>query len=66
MDKSERFGFVLTPTEKRILGRLAEMYGGLSKAATLRRLIRQEAKNHGLWPNIHDAKRTEGQEGQHD
>lgn len=49
MDKTERLGIVMTPTEKQALVRLAEHEGGLSYAATLRRLIRQEAKKHGLW-----------------
>lgn len=50
MKKSLRFGLVLTQAERRALARLAEVEGGLSHAATLRRLIRQAARQHGLWP----------------
>jgi hypothetical protein len=44
MNRRVRFGFVLTEEEKRALTRLAEAEGGLSEAATLRRLIRRAAK----------------------
>jgi hypothetical protein len=50
MQKSERLGLVLTPPEKAAVLRLAEVEGGLSQAALIRRLIRQEAKKRGLWP----------------
>ena len=56
MNKSKRFGLVLTATETRVLKQLAEAEGGLSKAATVRRLIRQEARRLGLWnPSTGDA-----------
>lgn len=48
--KSERFGLVLSSAEKAALSKLAEAEGGLSQAATLRRLIRTVAREHGLWP----------------
>jgi hypothetical protein len=48
--RSERFGMVLTPDEKHALNKLAEAEGGLSRAATVRRLIRKEAQQLGLWP----------------
>ncbi len=48
MNRRVRFGFVLTEEEKRALTRLAEAEGGLSEAATLRRLIRRAAKEQGL------------------
>lgn len=50
MEKCERFGLVLTPAEKTVLGRLAENQGGLSQAALVRRLIRDAARASGLWP----------------
>ena len=48
--KSKRLGLVLTPAEKTAVIRLAEVEGGLSQAAVVRRLIRQAAKSRGLWP----------------
>lgn len=48
MYKRVRFGFVLTESEKRSLERLAEIEGGLSEAALLRRLIRRAAKEQGI------------------
>jgi len=50
MQKSKRLGLVLTPAEKTAVVRLAEVEGGLSQAAVVRRLIRQAAKSRGLWP----------------
>lgn len=50
MTREIRFGLLLLPDEKRALTRLAEAEGGLSKAATLRRLIRKAAHEKGLWP----------------
>lgn len=50
MNRQTRFGLVLTPTEKRALAELSEVEGGLSQAAMVRRLIRKEAQQHGLWP----------------
>jgi hypothetical protein len=50
MQKSKRLGLVLTPQEKLAVRKLAESEGGLSVAATLRRLIRAEAQPRGLWP----------------
>ena len=52
MDRTERFGLVLSPVEKRVLAQLAEVDGGLSQAATIRRLIRIEARERGLWPPV--------------
>ncbi len=49
MKKSYRFGLMLTPAEKHALERLAELEGGLSKAALIRRLIREAAKRRELW-----------------
>ena len=49
MQRTERLGVVLSKREKRIVLRLAEAEGGLSQAALIRRLIRQEARAKGLW-----------------
>ena len=50
MNRRLRFGFVLTPPEKRALVQLSDVEGGLSQAATIRRLSRKEARRYGLWP----------------
>lgn len=50
MTKQIRFGLLLSSDEKRALMHLAEAEGGLSQAATLRRLIRKAAYERGLWP----------------
>lgn len=50
MDRSERMGLMLSPREKDAVRRLAEVEGGLSQAALVRRLIRREARRLGLWP----------------
>ncbi len=47
MQKTERFGLVLSPAEKEAALRLAQ---GESMAALIRRLIRKAAKDAGLWP----------------
>jgi hypothetical protein len=49
MRKGIRFGFVLTDDEKCALSKLAELEGGLSEAATVRRLIRRAAREAGVW-----------------
>lgn len=54
MCKTERFGMILTPDEKRTLEALAEDAGGLSLSATVRRLIRKEGQRLGLWPSMTD------------
>jgi len=50
MLRTQRFGLVLNLAEKQALERLAEAEGGLSQAATVRFLIRQAARERGLWP----------------
>jgi len=50
MLKSERFAFNLSLQENEALKDLAEIEGGLSRSALVRRLIRAEAKKRGLWP----------------
>ena len=57
MNRDIRFGLLLSPAERLALGRLAEAEGGLSQAATLRRLIRQAALARDSWP-VEDAKGT--------
>ena len=64
MYKSRRFGLVLTSAEKHALNRLAEIEGGLSQAATLRRLIRQAAAERGLWPLTDDRSNQHHKESQ--
>ena len=49
MLRSQRFGLVLSPTEKAAVTKLAEAEGGLSQAAMIRRLIRLAAMRRGLW-----------------
>ncbi len=49
MQKSMRFGMVLSKPEKEIVIKLAEIEGGLSQAALIRRLIRRAATDRGLW-----------------
>jgi hypothetical protein len=48
MEKTERFGFWLTLEEKSLIIKLAEMEGGLSLAALIRRLVREAAQKHGI------------------
>ena len=50
MQKTERFSLVLTETEKGLVERLAEVEGGLSQAALLRRLIHKAAREHDVHP----------------
>lgn len=50
MSKTERLGLILSPREKEALRRLAEVDGGLTQSALVRRLIRIEAQRRGLWP----------------
>jgi len=66
MRKSERLGFVLSPREKSALEDLAEIEGGLSQSAVLRRLIRAEAQRRGVWPGeqfvVQETHRPQGEE----
>lgn len=48
MMKNQRFGGVLAIYEKQALRALADLEG-LSEAAVMRRLIRQAAREQGLW-----------------
>jgi hypothetical protein len=48
MEKTERLGLLLTPKEKTWVIKLAEIEGGLSQAALVRRLIRKAAETYRL------------------
>ena len=62
MKREFRFGLLLNTKEKKALARLAEDEGGLTRAATLRRLMRIEARKRGLW----FPRNGNGQEVQHE
>ena len=49
MHRDIRIGLLINPLEKETLDRLVK-YEGEAMAVVMRRLIRQEAKNKGLWP----------------
>ena len=63
MKKTERLGLTLTATEKSAVRQLAELEGGLSFAALMRRLIRKAAQAHGLWSAGHREVDSESQPG---
>lgn len=48
MNKTARLGLILTITEKYWVKRLAELEGGLSQAALVRRLVREAAQKHNI------------------
>ena len=50
MRRNIRFGMVLSQSEKATLTKIAEIEGGLSKAAVIRRLIQREAYTQGILP----------------
>jgi len=56
---TERFIFALTPAERTALAALAQR-DGVSQAGAMRRLLRREARRHGLLP-IACASQEEGQ-----
>lgn len=47
--KDVRFPMVMSTSERQVLKTLADQ-DGLSEAATLRMLLRREARYRGLWP----------------
>jgi hypothetical protein len=49
MRREKDFRVTMTKTEKTALERLAEVEG-LSQAAVVRRLLRVEARERGIWP----------------
>ena len=50
MYKTKRLALVLTPAEKNAVVEMAEAEGGLSQSALVRRLIRNAARERGIWP----------------
>lgn len=58
MSRNIHFGLMLNEHEREALDRLADAEGGLSRAATIRRLIRVVACAGDLWPE-EDARRGE-------
>ena len=62
MYRTKRLALVLTPAEKTAVVELAEVEGGLSQAALVRRLIRNAAQERGIWPP--DKHRLAGQRTQ--
>jgi hypothetical protein len=48
--QEKRLGLVLTPTEKTVVVQMAEAEGCLSQSAQVRRLIRNAAREQGIWP----------------
>lgn len=50
MHRTKRISLVLTPMEKTVVEELAEAEGGLTQSALLRRLIRNAARERGIWP----------------
>jgi hypothetical protein len=50
MHKTKRLALVLTPAEKTAVMEIAEAEGGLSQSALVRRLIRNAARERGIWP----------------
>ena len=50
--RNRRFMVGFTPTEKQVLEQLAEIEGGISQAAVVRRLVRREAQKRGLWTDL--------------
>ena len=51
MQRTERFALVLTEYEKGLVEKLAEIEGGLSQAAVIRRLIHKAAWEHEVQPS---------------
>jgi hypothetical protein len=50
MYKTERLGLLLTSAEKTAVVQMAEAEGGLSQSPLVRRLIRNAARERGIWP----------------
>ena len=58
MNKTKRFGLWMTSSEKYMVAQLAELEGGLSQAAVIRRLIREAAQKYGVWSVHHPSRRN--------
>jgi len=52
MNKKYRMGISLSEIERKALLVLAEIDGGLSQSAEVRRLIQQAAKQKGVWDDL--------------
>jgi hypothetical protein len=48
--RTKRLGLVLTLAEKTAVVQMAEAEGGLSQSAMVGRLIRNAARERGIWP----------------
>lgn len=55
--KSKMFGLALSPTEREAIRKLAQLEGGLSQAAVVRRLIVLEARRRGVLPQASEQTR---------
>ena len=53
MQKTKRFSLVITTSENEAISFLADLEGGLSKAALIRRLIRKAAKENNVWGKVY-------------
>lgn len=49
VQKNERLGLLLTLAEKTAVVQMAEAEGGLPQSALVRRLIRNAARERGVW-----------------
>ncbi len=61
MERSIRFGLLLSHAEKQALAQLAETEGGVSQGAMVRNLTRREARRRGLWPSTDNNSATQAQ-----
>lgn len=60
--KTSRFNMYLTPAEKEMIARLAEIEGGLSEGALIRKLVRDAGMEYGLYiqnNEVRDSSRKE-------
>ena len=58
MRKTIRFGLLLSEPEQIAAKQLAELEGGLSQAALIRRLIREAAQRRNIWSSEHTISHT--------
>lgn len=63
MNRNIRFGLFLSPAERLLLDRLAKAEGGLSRAATLRRLLHQAALARNISAKEKGSDPKEGEDG---
>lgn len=57
--RTERFGLIISPRERCALARLSTAEGGLSAGALIRKLIRNAARERGLWPTLEQVQEYE-------